>query len=209
MRIIALVGNKGGAGKTTLTVNLAVALSATGATVILDADPQRSSLQWHSIADESSAVDVVEAGKAIADDVQNLGSDYDFCLIDCPPSVHSVQMQQALRLADLALIPVQPSPLDIWATVHVEDEVSSAAQQNRKLKSLLLIYQFESRTQLSQQTRRALEELSIPVANTQIHRRAIYRNSFVEGKTVMSSGSRGKTAAKEINELLEEVESQL
>jgi chromosome partitioning protein len=209
MSVIALVGNKGGAGKTTLCVNIAVALAATKSTVILDADPQQSSLQWHDIAEQGSGIDVVEASEDISLDVTKLSETYSYCLIDCPPSVHSTQMQQALRAADLAVIPVQPSPLDIWATVHVENEVASASKQSPSLKSLLLINQFESRTQLSQQTRRALEELSLPTAQTHVKRRAVYRNSFVEGKTVHDIGSRGKQASEEIHRLIMEMESLL
>ena len=205
MPIIALVGNKGGAGKTTLCVNIAVALAAEQSTVILDADPQQSSLQWRGIAETVSGVDVVEAGEDITQDVKNLAREYSYCLVDCPPSVHSFQMQQALRVADLAVIPVQPSPLDIWATVHVENEVAAASRHNHSLNPLLVINQFESRTQLSQQTRRALKELAIPTAETQIKRRAAYRNSFVEGKSVHDIGSRGKLASEEIHQLIREI----
>lgn len=206
MPVIVLVGNKGGVGKTTLCVNVAVALSARFPTVILDADPQQSSLQWYAISDSATSVDVFEAGDNIAADVRKLSADYEYCLIDCPPSVHSMQMQQALQVADLAVVPVQPSPLDIWATVHVEHEVADARQNNHGLQALLLINQFESRTQLSQQTRSALEELSLPTANTQIKRRAVYRNSFVEGKTVHDFGSRGQQAVDEIHQLIDEIE---
>ena len=209
MPIIALLGNKGGAGKTTLCVNIAVALAKKQRTAILDADPQQSSLQWHSIAEIDADIDVYEASADIATDISNLKDSHSYCLIDCPPSVHSLQMQQALRVADLAIIPVQPSPLDIWATVHVENEVASAIETNPTLKSLLLINQFESRTQLSQQTRRALEELSLPTAETLVKRRAAYRNSFVEGKTVHDFGSRGKLASEEIHQLIEEMEKLL
>ena len=205
MPVIALVSNKGGAGKTTLCVNIGVALAASESTVILDADPQQSSLHWQDIAEATTGVDIVEAGADITRDVSELSQQYDYCMIDCPPSVKSTPVQKVLRIADLAIIPVQPSPLDIWATVHFEDEIEAARQQNPALKTLLLINQFESRTQLSRQTRRALDELSLPTANTQIKRRAAYRNSFVEGRTVHEIGSRGKLAVEEIHQLIREM----
>ena len=80
MPIIALVGNKGGAGKTTLCVNIAVALAAEQSTVILDADPQQSSLQWRGIAEPGSNVDVVEATEDIKRDIINLSREYGYCL---------------------------------------------------------------------------------------------------------------------------------
>lgn len=209
MPVIALVGNKGGAGKTTLCVNLATAFASKSPTVILDADPQQSSIQWRGIADENASIDVYEASHDVNQAYHNIGNQYSYCLIDCPPSVHSEQMQQALRIADLAIIPVQPSPLDIWATVHVENEVEAARRDNPDLDALLLINQFETRTQLSKIMRRALAELSLPAAETQVKRRAVYRNSFLEGRTVHDFGKRGADASAEIHQLIEEMEKHL
>jgi chromosome partitioning protein len=209
MPVIALVGNKGGAGKTTLCVNLAAALATRGGSVILDADPQQSSSQWYRLADDNQSVEVFDACAQLTELVNKYAQRVSYVLIDCPPSVHSEQMQQALRRADLALIPTQPSPLDLWATVHVEKEVTLALKDNPKLQALLLINQFESRTQLSQIMRRALQELSLPAAEAQIKRRAVYRNSLLEGRTVHDVGHRGKSASAEIDQLARELEKYL
>jgi len=209
MPVIALIGNKGGAGKTTLCVNLAAALAEKYPVVILDADPQQSSSQWRNVAASNSAIDVIEACDGIQPVLDSLNNQSAYCLIDCPPSVHSRQMQQALRVANLAIIPVQPSPVDLWATVHVEKEVALARIDNPALKAFLLINQFESRTQLSQIMRRALAELSLPAAETQIKRRVVYRSSFLEGRTVNDIGRRGSEAAAEIHQLIEEMENYL
>lgn len=207
--VIALVGNKGGAGKTTLCVNLAAALADKHAVVILDADPQQSSSQWYEIANHETSVRVINASANINRTLREVVEDYAYCLIDCPPSVHSIQMQQALRVANLAIIPVQPSPLDLWATVHVENELALACKDNPALKAMLLINQFESRTQLSQLMHRALAELSLPAAETSIKRRVIYRNSFLEGRTVHDIGRRGVAASEEIHQLTREMEKYL
>ena len=210
MPVIALVGNKGGAGKTTLCVNLAAALADKASVVVLDADPQQSSSQWHKIADGGgNAFEVFEACDDVERVLNGLEQRFTHNLIDCPPSVHSKQMQQALRIADLAIIPVQPSPLDLWATVHVEKEVASAREDNPALNAILLINQFESRTQLSQLMPRALAELSLPAAETQIKRRVVYRNSFLEGRTVHDVGKRGSAASEEIHQLIQEMERYL
>ena len=207
MHVIALIGNKGGAGKTTLCVNIAAAFATCQPTVILDADPQRSSLQWHDISEDQPAVDAMPASDNIARDIEQLANDYRYCLIDCPPSAQSTQMRQALAVSHLAIIPVQPSPLDIWATIQVEPEVASAINNNPALRPLVLVNQFESRSQLSRQTPQALDELSLPVAATRINRRVAYRHSFVEGKSVHDMGARGKLAADEIQQLIAELES--
>jgi len=207
MPVIALVGNKGGAGKSTLCINLAAALSRHQPAVILDADPQQSSLQWRDIADGNDALAVFQAVNGIKPALDMVDPGTRYCLIDCPPSVHSEQMQEALRLADLAIVPVQPSPLDIWATVHIENEVESARQVNPDLQAVLVINQLEPRTRLSQLMRQALDELTLPVAETAIMRRAAYRNSFLAGRTVHDPGSRGALASDEINQLIKEMET--
>lgn len=205
MPIVALVGNKGGAGKTTLCVNLAAGLASSAPTVILDADPQRSSLQWRQLSERDNAVTVIDAVDDVATAISEARSANAYVVVDCPPSVHATQTGQVLASCDLALIPVQPSPLDIWATVHIEDKVNEARRVNPGLRAVLVINQLEPRTKLSQLMRQALAELEIPAAQTAIRRRVAYRNSVLEGGTVMDLGSRGAAAAEEIGLLIEEV----
>lgn len=205
MPIVALVGNKGGAGKTTLCVNLATAMSALAPTVVLDADPQRSSLQWRDLAERDNAVTVVDAVDDVRGAVQSARATHEHIVIDCPPSVHAVQTAEVLAVCEIALVPVQPSPLDIWATVHIEDRVKQARRVNPGLRAVLIINQLEPWTLLSQQVRQGLAELRLPVARTAVRRRMAYRSSILEGRTVMDLGMRGRKAADEIRQLIEEV----
>jgi chromosome partitioning protein len=205
MPVIALVGNKGGAGKTTLCVNLACALAKRQPTIIVDADPQQSSLQWFRMGGESASTRVVAGSDDVAGSLASLDAGMHYRLIDCPPSAQSAQMQQALELADLAIVPVLPSPLDIWATVHVEQVVRQARRVNPALKTRLVVNQFESRTRLSKATQQALAELEIPAAKTIIRRRAIYRQSLIDGRSVHDMGSQGVDAVNEIQDLINEI----
>ena len=205
MPVIALVGNKGGAGKTTLCINLASGLAERDSTIVLDADPQRSSANWHGITDGGAPFPVLAASEnltAAADESADIAR---YLVIDCPPSVHSQQTADALARADLALIPVQPSPLDLWASVQIEDEIERARQSNPRLQALLVINQLEPRTRLSRLMRDALAELSLPAAETAIRRRMIYRNAIIRGRSVLEMGSQGTAAADEIRQLIEEM----
>lgn len=105
----------------------------------------------------------------------------------------------------MALIPVQPSPMDLWATVHIEQAISRARESNPALTAMLVINQLETRTIMSRLMREALSEISLPVAQTPLRRRAIYRNSALEGRSVYDVGSRGNDAAAEIEQLIHEV----
>jgi chromosome partitioning protein len=205
MPVIALVGNKGGAGKTTLCINLASALSDRDSTIVLDADPQRSSLNWHAIAQGASAFPVLAASENVAATADGHAERAHYLVIDCPPSVHSQQTSDALAQADLALIPVQPSPLDLWASVQIEAEVDRARQTNPNLRALLVINQLEPRTRLSRLMRDALAEVNLPAAETAIRRRMVYRNSVIQGCSVLDVGSQGGAAAQEIRQLTDEM----
>ena len=205
MPVIALVGNKGGAGKTTLTVNLAVGLGRVGRVIILDTDPQGSSAQWRAIAEDDSIPDVVAATEQLVEQVSELRTNYEYVVVDCPPYVQAPQTMSILQVSDLALIPVQPSPFDLWASVHIEDAVGHAQHTNPDLNAMLVINQLEPRTALSQLMREALAEIEIPVADTAIRRRAIYRASVLEGRSVYSMGKRGAEAVEELDLLIKEV----
>lgn len=205
MPVIAVVGNKGGAGKTTLSVNLAAGLTRQVSIAVVDADPQGSALHWHAIADDERGLPVYEASSQLANQASELLNDFEYVIIDCPPSVHAPQTSAALQFGDMALIPVQPSPVDLWATVHIEEAITRALEINPSLRSMLVINQLESRTTLSRLVRDVLSEIALPVATTALRRRAIYRNSALEGKSVFDMGRRGADAAEEFNQLIQEI----
>ena len=208
MAIIAVVGNKGGAGKTTLCVNIAAGLSKRATLAMIDADPQGSSLQWRAIAGNNVNFPVYAPTFSLREQAKSYAAGSDYVLIDCPPSVHAAQTLAVLEFADLALIPVQPSPVDLWATVHIEKAINEAREVNPSLKALLVINQLEARTTLSKLVREVLNEIALPVAETAIRRRAIYRNSALEGKSVFDMGKRGEDAAAELDSLIREVINQ-
>ena len=136
---------------------------------------------------------------------RQLLEEYQYVIFDCPPSVHAPQTKSVLEFGDTAVIPVQPSPVDLWATIHIEEAVASAREVNPALRALLVINQLEIRTTLSRLVREALSEISLPVADTALRRRAIYRNSALEGKSIFDMGRRGEDAAEELKQLIQEI----
>lgn len=205
MPVVAVVGNKGGAGKTTLSINLASGLHRHYDTLLLDADMQRSSLQWRDIAARDDLVDVIDAVDDVADVVREFRDRHEYLVIDCPPSVHAEQTWQALTSSDIAVIPVLPSPLDLWASVHLEQEIESAKSENPGIRALLVINQLEPRTRLSRLMQNALAEISLPVATASIRRRVVYRNAMLSGCSVLQAGPAGREASEEIEQLIKEV----
>ncbi|CRI64522.1 ParA [Thiocapsa sp. KS1] len=206
MSIVAVVGNKGGTGKTTLSLNLAAGLGRRGSVVIVDADPQQSAYQWRLIGDENMALPaVVAAAFGLEKTVRALRDVHDHVVIDCPPSIKAPQTEHALRLADHALIPLQPSPMDLWATSHLARIIEQIRPENPRLRALIVMSQMEPRTTLSRLMPDAVAELDLPVARTSLQRRSIHRLCVLEGRSVFQAGRRGAAAAAEINDLIAEI----
>jgi chromosome partitioning protein len=205
MPVIALVGNKGGAGKTTLSVNLAAGLARYAETAIVDADPQGSSVHWYANSTDERVTPVYQAESELLYQINGLKNQYPYIIADCPPSVHAPQTDAILKMADVVLVPVQPSPIDLWATVHIEQAVTEAKRINPTLRALLVVNQMELRSTLSKLIRDALSEIAVPVANTAVRKRAVYKASALEGRTVFDMGKRGEEAARELDQLIKEV----
>ncbi len=205
MSVIALIGNKGGVGKTTLAINLATFLHQQSPTYLLDADPQGSALHWSDMVDNDNMPAVFDATGNVGKVLKQYSDEVEHILVDCPPQLYSEQSQAALRHCDIAVIPVLPSPLDLWATLAVGEEIEKAQNTNPNLRALLVINQLEPRTKLSRLVGDAITELNIPAAETALNRRVVYRASVLEGRSVNQMGRSGSIAAEEINSLLAEV----
>ena len=204
--LIAWVGNKGGTGKTTLAVNMAMGLLRRASTAVLDLDPQRSSWQWSRIAEGGVlAAHVHEAHGDVNEAVADLRGRYRYLVVDCPPSVHAEQTRQVFQIADQLLVPVQPSPMDLWATVGVVEAVAAAQRLRPRLWARIVLNQLETRTVLSREIRSVIDEVGLAVLESDVRRRAVYRNAMAEGKTVFDMGSVGREAVMEIERLIGEV----
>jgi len=125
--ITAVVNQKGGAGKTTIALNLAAALAAEGKKVLLiDADPQQTAQDWAAVRQTAPPFQVMGLSKPILHrDLPKMAKDYDEIMIDGAPRNYEVA-RSAIAAADLVLIPVQPSGADFWASRETVELVKEA-----------------------------------------------------------------------------------
>jgi len=203
--IISVLNQKGGVGKTTLSVNLAAALTLSGGrTLLIDADPQGSALDWQAVRKKESLFPVVGMAKpTLHKDVPELAASYDYVVIDGPPRVNDLT-RSALLTSDLVLIPVQPSPYDVWAADEIVKLIQEVLVYKEGLKSAFIITRRIANTAIGRDVAEALKDYPIPLMNTIIGQRVIYAESAAAGLSVLESDAKG-SAGKEINSLINEL----
>ena len=204
-KIIAVLNQKGGAGKTTIATNLAHALQLEGHKVILvDSDPQGSARDWNAASD-GALIKVIGLDRStLAKDILAVVDNHDFIIIDGAPQIADLAIA-AIKCADMILIPVQPSPYDIWACEDLV-EIIKARQEitDGKPKAAFIISRVIKNTQLGNEIREALEGYDLPVFKNFTTQRVIYAKSAATGLTVLSTETK-EDAANEIRAIANEL----
>jgi chromosome partitioning protein len=203
--IIAILNQKGGTGKTTLSINIAAALVARGGRVLLvDADPQHSALDWQAARTRLPLFSVVGIpSKALRSEIGLHQGDYDHIIIDGPPRVNEIA-RQAIAAADVVLIPVQPSPYDVWAAKEIVDLIGEAGVYKPCLKAYFVINRKIVITAIGRDVAGALAGYTVPVLTATVGQRISFAESAASGSTVLEADPRSRAAA-EINAVVSEL----
>jgi chromosome partitioning protein len=203
--IIAVLNQKGGVGKTTLSVNLAAALALSGQrSLLIDADPQGSALDWQAARQGESLFPVVGMAKpTLHKDVPALAAGYEQVVIDGPPRVNELA-KSAILAADLILIPVQPSPYDVWAADEIVKLIREAALYKEALRGVFVITRKIGNTAIGRDVAQALKDYPFPVAAAAIGQRVVFAESAASGLSVLEAEPKGQ-ATKEIQSLVHEL----
>ena len=204
MKIVSILNQKGGSGKTTLTTNLAFALSLQKQKVlIVDSDPQGSASDWgNETGGEIVPVVGLNRPKNLPKDIEAVSSGYDYVLIDGAPQL-SDQMSSAIRVSDIVLIPVQPSPYDIWAAASLVDAIKQRQELGSELKAFFVISRAITNTNLAGEVKGALSEYGLPSFTSSTTQKISYSSSAAAGKTVFQTND--KKAQSEVESIAKEL----
>lgn len=196
MKVIAIISQKGGAGKTTIALHLAVAAEQSGQTaVIIDLDPQASATSWKdSRQDDTPAVVSAQSARLVAVlEAAKMGG-AEICIIDTAPHSESTALAAA-RVADLILIPCRPSILDLRAISNTIDIAKIAGKS-----VAVVINSVPSRGSLAEEAAAAVAVYDVDIAPVQIGQRAAFMHALTIGQTAQEYEPTGK-GSKEIQQL--------
>lgn len=182
--IISVTSLKGGVGKSTVTQNLAVCFAQSGYKVcIADADTNQSALRWSSLRDENlppiPAFGTPE--KTLSANIKQLAKDYEIVIIDGTPTLDKIT-SKIIVLADLLLIPILPSGLDIWATEQFLQRYEDAQiEKETSIPARFILNRYKPNTNLGKEVKEVLQDSSIGVCESTLKDRTAYAEAVIKG----------------------------
>ncbi|MFB0924382.1 MAG: ParA family partition ATPase [Vicingaceae bacterium] len=204
MHVIAILNQKGGVGKTTLATNIATKLHLDNERVVLiDSDPQGSARDWHAAGD--SELPVIGLDRPNLDkNIQKVAGQFDWVIVDGAPQLTDMAIS-SIKCADLIIIPVQPSPYDIWASADLVDIIKQRQSLNEgKPKAYFCISRKIANTNLSTEVIDALVGYGLPAMKASTSQRIIYPKSAAQGKSVFDI-PKNLDAIEEITIIVEDI----
>jgi chromosome partitioning protein len=208
MHVVSVLSEKGGAGKTTIAVNVATAFHLGGTdTLLVDADPQGTARDWGAASGaDTPPVAGVDRG-AIRDDVPRLAQRFDLVVIDGAPRLQETYVE-AVTVSDLVLVPVRPSAADIWSAETIIEVCRAYDTPARFIVSQQIVG-----TALADQVQQSLQSFDVPVFDSRTSQRVAYTEALGAGQSVLQYDAGGKAAAEikalhdELSALLEQIDS--
>ncbi len=207
-KVIVLTNQKGGCGKTTLAMNLAGVLGNGAKVLLVDGDPQGSAMRWAASASDikpfpSAIMSLANIHDKVNREIKKYTPDYDYIVVDCPPAIDNNFTASALLIADLALVPVLPSPTDLWAAVGIQKLISQVSDINENLRARLVANMCQTNASIAKEALILIGEFDFPKLNTDIYQRAAYRQAAAFGGTVLDLDN--NKAKQEMRNLVAEI----
>ncbi len=206
--MILTVGNtKGGTGKSTIAVNLAIHHAKTRSVLLIDGDEQKSALSFTELREKEDYTAVALTGISIRQQIPSLSKNYQTIIIDVGGR-DSGSLRAALTICDILLIPVQPRTFDVWAMEEMVLLFDEAKTFNEELKGFVLLNLAEVQGKDNEAARQAiLEYQELTLLDSVIMRRKVYAESISKGLGMMEMKPRNGKAVAEFEQVVAELYS--
>ena len=209
MKVITVGSTKGGVGKSTISVNMAVEAAKEGKRILLiDTDPQGSSLDFRRERESEDIKAIGMVSDKIHKDIGDFENSFDLVVIDAGGRDNGI-FRSALAACDLFVLPIPPSQFDVWAA---EDSIAAFKEISdlTNCKGLIVLNMLQERTKVAKEVMEALGEVDeyLPLFRSHLHHRVLYKNSVSQGQGVSEFEPNSK-AGREFKEFYDEVMERL
>lgn len=202
--VISFLNQKGGVGKSTLSINVAACLAILGQKVLLiDADKQSTASTWVSLRQETKFQVVSMARENMARDALRIAADFDFTIIDGPPQAETIS-RSCIVASDLVVVPIEPGGASRWSSDLMVRQLKEAQELKPTLKCGFVVSRKIGSTVLGRDTRVMAADAGIPIFDTEIEQRIAYAEALTMGKTIFE-WSGGGSAVIDIQNLTHEL----
>jgi chromosome partitioning protein len=207
MKIVALLNEKGGAGKSTVAINLACALHRQGRNVVLiDSDPQGTVRDWREASPEGAdlpPVVVLDRPDMLLSGIKTIAAE--IAVIDTPAKAEKMAAN-VVRISDIAIIPVQPSGADVWASAAAVKLIQSKRDVGGEIEAAFLATRVSSSTNLSREIKKGeWNEYGIDMLDQTVSNRVSYAQALTDGVSIYET--RDGRARAEIDLIIQEMEN--
>ena len=206
--ILGVLQQKGGAGKTTLALNLAAYFAGEGSrTLLVDADPQGSALAWAAVRETEPRFPVVGMPKpTLHKELPAIAKNYDLTVIDGAPRVNELA-KSAIAACDFILIPAQPSPFDIWSCAEIVTLIREAQTYKPAIGAAFVINRRIPNTAIGRDVVEAIRHHNLPVLTHAVAQRIAFAEAAAVGLSVFEIAGPGHQAARDIRAVAREIQS--
>lgn len=202
--IISFVNQKGGVGKTTIAINFAAGLARRNRrTVLVDLDPQGSAVKWHGIEENQAFETLHQPYMLTQSELETLSDAFDDVVIDAPPTVNELT-EIVLGASDMAIVPVSPSSLDLWACTDTLKLIKTVQAWHPALEVKFLVNRKIPGTRTGREIRETLKGFNTSILDSELGQRVAYVEAMKYGVSVMQFSPASK-AADEIEQLCDEI----